>query len=382
MPDYILQKTGNQIDAILLRAVLRISGSYASVEALTAAHPSGDTNLYDIGGYWYFWNGSAWTQGGITNFDYTAKFVQEVITYTSDIETLASSSDWILYQNGHIFYATTQKAFYIKVPVSPGYQLFNHGVLADTKLLLRVEVSTETMDTFFTAFGTRVINVSIAGTDYLVSLKNNASIVAIRLEDMKVYKAASSAISSSTTLVNILGNSAYAQTLTTEEGVSKHQTTTILIRGPLENINGRTFQHYTSTEVTVGGYDCIKLLKDGNKCTEQDAAEYMEYMTGSYYVPKYNYDKPRSTYFVQPDGQLLKPQFDDTNGLLLYKMSTLALKNYVDNTFRTEEQVDDQIDAKLAKIVDIEDLEENKNYSYKIVVKEDGELVMRITEVE
>ena len=60
-------------------------------------------------------------------------------------------------------------------------------------------------------------------------------------------------------------------------------------------------------------------------------------------------------------------------------------KQAADDKFRTESQVDDQIDTKLSglsRVNYIEDLEENKNYDYKFIVKEDGELVMRLTEVE
>ena len=60
-------------------------------------------------------------------------------------------------------------------------------------------------------------------------------------------------------------------------------------------------------------------------------------------------------------------------------------KQDADDKFRTESQVDDQIDAKLSglsRVNYIEDLEEDKNYDYKFIVKEDGELVMRLTEVE
>lgn len=42
------------------------SGTYASVAALRAAYPSGNTNIYVVtdDGNWYFWNGSQWTSGG------------------------------------------------------------------------------------------------------------------------------------------------------------------------------------------------------------------------------------------------------------------------------------------------------------------------------
>jgi lysophospholipase L1-like esterase len=41
-------------------------GVYATVVALEAAHPTGDTGVYLVtaDGKWYYWNGSAWTDGG------------------------------------------------------------------------------------------------------------------------------------------------------------------------------------------------------------------------------------------------------------------------------------------------------------------------------
>lgn len=43
------------------------SGVYSTLEALQAAHPTGDSNhiyLVTSTGHWYYWNGSAWTDGG------------------------------------------------------------------------------------------------------------------------------------------------------------------------------------------------------------------------------------------------------------------------------------------------------------------------------
>lgn len=110
--------------------------------------------------------------------------------------------------------------------------------------------------------------------------------------------------------------------------VPKHQTTTILIADPLTNINGRAFQNYTSEDVTIGGYPAIKILRDGNALSEAYAKEYMEYMTGSSFLPKYNYDYPKNTYFIMPNGQLLKPQYDSTNGLVLYYSGRIATTDY------------------------------------------------------
>lgn len=112
--------------------------------------------------------------------------------------------------------------------------------------------------------------------------------------------------------------------------VPKYQVETIFIVDPLTNINGRTFQNYTSERVTIGGYAGYKILKNGNAVSEQEAKEYMEYMTGSYYLPKYNYDKPKNSYFITPDGKIYKPQYDSTNGLVLYDSGNIATKDYVD----------------------------------------------------
>ena len=43
-----------------------VAGTYATVAALTSAIPSGNENTYlvEADGHWYYWNGSAWTDGG------------------------------------------------------------------------------------------------------------------------------------------------------------------------------------------------------------------------------------------------------------------------------------------------------------------------------
>lgn len=43
------------------------AGVYATTAALDSAHPTGDANIYVVtaDGKWYYWNGSAWTAGGV-----------------------------------------------------------------------------------------------------------------------------------------------------------------------------------------------------------------------------------------------------------------------------------------------------------------------------
>lgn len=175
---YRLQKSGSQIDAILMHSVVFLEGSFSSLSALQEAFPSGDAGLYKIEDKWYYWDTDnlAWTEGG---------------------------------------------------DVDPNM-------------------------------------------------------------------------------------------------IVKGQVMIAIIATTLQNINGKTLSSFESNEVTIGGYPVYKITRGGNNLTQDDAALYMKYMCGSEYVPTYNYDFPRNTIFLLPNGQLLKPQFDSTNGLLLYKMSTIV----------------------------------------------------------
>ena len=105
-----------------------------------------------------------------------------------------------------------------------------------------------------------------------------------------------------------------------ENEIQKWQTTTVIVRDATTNINGRVFVHFTATLITAG-YTFYQIKKDGAVVTRDEAAEYMHYMTGSYYVPTYNYDFPRQVIFMFADGSTWKPQFDSEYGLLLYKLS-------------------------------------------------------------
>lgn len=121
--------------------------------------------------------------------------------------------------------------------------------------------------------------------------------------------------------------------LTDYNFIANNQASISIIVNPTTNINGRVFVHYTSELVTIGGFSVYQIKYDGVNLTEEQAREYMSYMTGSSFLPKYNYDRPANTYFLMPDGQLLKPQYDNDNGLILFIMSKLALQSYVDENF-------------------------------------------------
>ena len=115
--------------------------------------------------------------------------------------------------------------------------------------------------------------------------------------------------------------------------IPKYQATTIIVQNALTNINGRTFQNYTATLNTTN-YTYYLIQKNGNNLTKEEASEYMKYMCGSEYVPEYNYDFPRNTLFIFADNSIWKPQYDNVNGLLLYKVS---------DGFYTKSQIDTMI---------------------------------------
>lgn len=118
----------------------------------------------------------------------------------------------------------------------------------------------------------------------------------------------------------------------------KFQANVTIIANALTNINGRVLSAYEATDVTISGYPAKKITYGGATLTEERARAYMEYMTGSVFLPKYNYEKPQNSIFLMSDYTLWKPQYDNTNGLLLYKMGQIAkqgdlnqLKNDLEN---------------------------------------------------
>lgn len=119
-----------------------------------------------------------------------------------------------------------------------------------------------------------------------------------------------------------------------EYDISDNQMTFTVIKDTLTNINNRALSSFESNLVTVGTYQAYKITKDDEVLDEELASQYMKHMTGSSFLPKYNYEYPKNTLFVLFDGTVLKPQFDAINGLLLYPMSLpFALKDWVGTNY-------------------------------------------------
>lgn len=103
---------------------------------------------------------------------------------------------------------------------------------------------------------------------------------------------------------------------------SKQMTITKLGADIITNINGKSLlgsgYNYTSST----GYYTITY--NGQNLTEELARNYMESMCGSRYLPTYDYDYPKNSYFLLDDvgiAVLLKPEFSIANGLRLYVVS-------------------------------------------------------------
>lgn len=68
----------------------------------------------------------------------------------------------------------------------------------------------------------------------------------------------------------------------------------------------------------------------------------------------------------------------------VYTKGETYSQTQADNKFRTEDQVDDQIGTNLANVSNmnvISDIPNLKNYTHQILVRSDGELVLRLTEI-
>ena len=93
------------------------------------------------------------------------------------------------------------------------------------------------------------------------------------------------------------------------------------ILGVLQNINGKQLSAYTSDYGTYGGYAGYKIQKNSTNLTREQAGQYLSALCGSEFTPTYNFDTPLNSYLVRAsDGLILKPQYDATNGLVLYEM--------------------------------------------------------------
>ena len=98
--------------------------------------------------------------------------------------------------------------------------------------------------------------------------------------------------------------------------IPSNQATATVVVNPLTNLNDRVLSAYES-ELIQDTYPYYHITKGGKELTLDQAADYMEYMTGSRFVPQFNYEKPQNSIWITAEGEFLKPQWG-INGMCLY----------------------------------------------------------------
>ena len=149
-------------------------------------------------------------------------------------------------------------------------------------------------------------------------------------DDNKTYEFTIDNRDQSISLEEVEGVTIGETTIPTEGGggdvdVPGQQATTTVIVDPTTNINHRSLSSYSATLTSGAGYWYYHILRNGEECSEEDAMDYMEYMTGSRFLPTYNYEKPQNSIFIMPDQSMWKPQYLPLEsaqfpGLNLFKM--------------------------------------------------------------
>lgn len=121
----------------------------------------------------------------------------------------------------------------------------------------------------------------------------------------------------------------------TEGGDAEYdQTSAVLIRGPITNINGQEptdIKTIVHPNESATGLQVVYASND-QKITEERAVSYMNDMTGSNFLPLAGSFTKRSYFLDVTDGQLYEPLWDDTYGLSLYEVKQLVLESQVEQT--------------------------------------------------
>ena len=108
-----------------------------------------------------------------------------------------------------------------------------------------------------------------------------------------------------------------------EKSVPQLQDTIAVIKSPIININGRVIDNFEATAGYVDPIHYYHITRSGSELTEEQAANYMEYLCGSRYVPTYDYEHPKNSIFLMPDGTFWKPQFQASGswaGMFLFQL--------------------------------------------------------------
>lgn len=110
------------------------------------------------------------------------------------------------------------------------------------------------------------------------------------------------------------------------EAIQNKQLGFAIILNPLTNINGKSLTAYGYLPETIAGYQTYIIYKTSAPSaplSKEDASAYLLALSGLGYAPEYDFDHPKYHYFVVGDGtEYLKPQWDEANGLVLYRIAS------------------------------------------------------------
>lgn len=106
-------------------------GVYATLELLQASYPTGNTNIYVViaDGKWYYWNGSAWTAGGI--YQSTGSELGFIVSSTNIFNKTNIVIGEEVYSNG-TFSAESKSAHtgYVEIPSLNNGSVYISGLTA------------------------------------------------------------------------------------------------------------------------------------------------------------------------------------------------------------------------------------------------------------
>lgn len=130
------------------------------------------------------------------------------------------------------------------------------------------------------------------------------------------------------------------QTSVNKGAIPQYQNISVaIIKDVLTNINNKALS-MQSLNTTIGGYPCVQIKYNNDVLDESKAIAYMKTMTGSEFLPVYNYNEPSNVFLIDFNLQIYKVQFDNTNGLVLYKMMSLVSRATFDNVLGNIDDTD------------------------------------------
>ena len=190
----------------------------------------------------------------------------------------------------------------------------------------------EYVDTGLNGKVDKVTGKGLSSNDFTTSLKNKLDGIeaGAQVNIIESIKVNDTALTVSSKSVNV--------------NVPLNQTQVCIVADSLHNINGYAVkpsgfsaEQFVSidTTITTGGKTyTVKIIQyklgsgTPSNLTEVQAERYMRQMCGSQYVSKYDEDLPHDHIFMMADFTLWKPQWDSTNGLVLWKLSEVQSQLY------------------------------------------------------